>query len=145
MSRRTVSSDNQPDDLRRRTMQAVKSKNTKLELKIRSLLHRAGYRYRLHRGDLPGRPDIVFVSRRKVVFVHGCFWHGHNCKGEGMRLPKSNLSYWKPKLEKNKERDVRNRRKLTRMGWRVFVVWECQTKPKKIEKLKTRLFDFLES
>ena len=134
-----------PDAVRRRTMQAVKSKNTKLELMIRSLVHRAGYRFRIHRKDLPGRPDIVLVSRKKVVFVHGCFWHGHNCNRKGMQIPKTNRRYWEPKLKRNRERDVSNRRKLIRMGWRVFVVRECQTKPKKIERLKTRLFDFLES
>ena len=142
-SRASTKKSETPKELRRRTMQAVKSKNTKPEMAIRRLLHAAGYRYRLHRKDLPGRPDIVFVSRRKIVLVHGCFWHGHKCE-LGDRPPKSNVAFWEEKFRKNKERDIRNRRKLRRMGWQVFVVWECQMKPRRCEGLKKRLLKFLE-
>ena len=100
---------------RRRIMQAVKSMHTKPEMAVRRLLHRMGYRYRLHRKDLPGRPDIAFGSRRKAVFVHGCFWHGHGCaKG---RLPKSRLDYWQPKIAQNVERDRTKREQLEALGW----------------------------
>src|ERR1043166_4715922 len=110
-------------------MRAVKSKGTKPEIKVRRLLHKAGYRYRLHRKDLPGNPDLVFPSRRAVIFVHGCFWHRH--KGCG-RMPKSKLSYWLPKLEANKTRDQKNQRALRRSGWRVLVIWECQLRDKNL-------------
>ncbi|CAN0579472.1 unnamed protein product, partial [Laminaria digitata] len=104
---------------RRRIMQAVKSKDTKPELVVRRLLHSFGYRYRLHRKELPGKPDIVFPSRKKAVFVHGCFWHWHGCpKGQ---LPKSRLDYWQPKLAKNVERDRTKKEQLESLGRRVLV------------------------
>src|SRR5437016_10732119 len=107
-------------------MSRIRSKDTKPELLVRRLIHTLGYRYRLHRRDLPGVPDLVFPSRRAVIFVHGCFWHRHKrCKG-GARAPKSRLKYWKPKLEGNSVRDARNRKSLLRNGWRVLVIWECQ-------------------
>lgn len=106
-------------------MALVKSKNTEPELTVRRLLHRLGYRYRLHVRSLPGCPDIVFPSRRSVILVHGCFWHRHNCE-MGNRMPKSRLSFWIPKLQGNKERDRRKRRALRRAGWSVLVIWECQ-------------------
>lgn len=108
-------------------MALVRGKNTKVELCVRRSLHRAGLRYGLHSAGLPGRPDIVFRSRRAVVFVHGCFWHRHadpHCKLA--RLPKSRVEFWKAKLEGNRDRDVRNAAKLREMGWRVLVAWECQ-------------------
>jgi DNA mismatch endonuclease, patch repair protein len=105
-------------------MRAVKSANTRPELQLRSLLHRAGLRFRLHRKDLPGCPDIVLPSRRAVIFVHGCFWHGHNCK-RGSRVPKSNQEYWLAKIRRNRERDQRARKQLRSLGWIVLVVWEC--------------------
>lgn len=110
--------------LRSRTMRAVKDQDTKPELAIRSFLHRQGYRFRLHRKDLPGSPDLVFVSRRKVVFVNGCFWHGHTC-ARGARLPKTNRDYWRTKILQNVSRDRRSIASLRRSGWRVLVVWEC--------------------
>src|SRR5579864_2977074 len=91
-------------EVRRRTMQAVKSKDTAPELLVRSLAHRMGYRFRLHRKDLPGKPDLVFPGRRKAIFVHGCFWHCHDCEGEP-RMPGQNRAYWKKKLTRNKQRD----------------------------------------
>lgn len=105
-------------------MARVRQKNTGPELRLRRQLHAAGYRFRLHRKDLPGTPDIVFPGRRKVIFVHGCFWHGHDCRAG--RAPSSNLAYWAAKIGANVERDERNGRMLEAAGWRVFVVWQCQ-------------------
>lgn len=113
------------DPQRSATMRAVKSRDTKPEIEVRSLLHRNGYRFRLHRKDLPGKPDIVFPSRHKVVFVHGCFWHGHSCR-RGERIPKNNRDYWVDKIRGNVERDAFNLKQLTEQGWQAFVVWECQ-------------------
>lgn len=105
-------------------MRAIRSKDMKPELAVRKLVHGMGYRYRLHRHDLPGRPDMVFPSRRKVIFVHGCFWHSHSCKTA--HVPKTNQGYWGPKLERNRIRDARNIEALTEKGWRSLVVWECE-------------------
>jgi DNA mismatch endonuclease (patch repair protein) len=106
-------------------MARVQSKNSRPELFVRKLVFSFGYRYRLHMRNLPGCPDMVFVGRRKVIFVHGCFWHRHsNCALA--RMPKSRLDFWMPKLQANKQRDQRNRRLLTRSGWKVLTVWECQ-------------------
>lgn len=122
-------------------MQKVKSKDTHPEMVVRRLLHKAGYRYRLHRKDLPGRPDIVFPSRRKIIWVHGCFWHRHpGCKYN--RMPASNQSYWTPKLESNVIRDEQALYQVTAEGWESMVVWECETKD--AEELLSRLAEFLE-
>ena len=122
-------------------MALVKSKDTKPEIAVRRLIHRMGYRYRLHSRVLPGHPDLVFPTRKKVIFVHGCFWHRH--KGcPNTRLPKTRLDFWKPKLEKNRKRDLAKQRKLRRQGWRMLVVWECQINNEK--KLSGRLRAFLE-
>ncbi len=111
--------------VRSRIMAQVKSKNTKPEMTVRRLLHGLGYRYRLHRKDLPGKPDLVFPSRRKAVFINGCFWHGHvNC--DKARLPSSNRDYWQTKLRRNRERDERNLALLQESGWGTMVVWECE-------------------
>ena len=121
-------------------MRAIRSRDMKPEMVVRKLIHGMGYRYRLHRSDLPGKPDLVFPSRKKVIFVHGCFWHSHEC---GMaHKPKSNLDYWAPKLERNKERDAENVAGLEMRGWRVFIVWECETKD--YETLKQKLICFLD-
>ena len=131
--------DTRTPEQRRRIMQSVKTENTGPELVVRRLLHGMGYRYRLHRRDLPGKPDIVFVSRRKAIFVHGCFWHGHACpKG---RLPKSRLDYWQPKLDKNMTRDRTKIEQLESLGWSVLVIWQCETVDK--EALTARLQDFV--
>lgn len=106
-------------------MSLVKAKNTRPEMLIRRLVHGAGYRYRLHGAKLPGKPDLVFASRRKIIFVHGCFWHRHD-RCALARMPKSNQDFWMAKLEGNKERDATNYRKLHEMGWDVMVVWECE-------------------
>lgn len=106
-------------------MARVRSENTGAELVVRRLVHSMGYRYRLHRKDLPGRPDLVFVGRRKVIFVNGCFWHQHpQCSFA--RKPKSREDYWLQKFENNCARDVRNREELILAGWKVLTVWECE-------------------
>lgn len=107
-------------------MSQVGTKDTKPEMLVRRALHRLGYRYRLHRRDLPGSPDLVFPSRQKAIFVHGCFWHGHGCKWG--KLPKSRLDYWKPKIETNRERDIKNMAALAEQGWEATVVWQCELK-----------------
>jgi DNA mismatch endonuclease (patch repair protein) len=119
-------------------MRAIKGKNTKPEIAIRKLLHGLGYRFRLHRKDLPGSPDIVFVSRKKVVFVHGCFWHGHACKRN--RVPASNRAYWMEKIARNKRRDARVKRALTHLGWAHHTVWECGLKKPALLALRLRRF-----
>lgn len=111
---------------RRRLMQAVKTKDTGPERAVRSLLHRLGYRFRLHRRDLPGTPDIVLPGRLVAIFVHGCYWHGHGCRIG--RLPKSRLDYWQAKIEANRQRDDRKADSLGALGWRVLVVWQCELK-----------------
>ncbi len=127
-------------DLRRRTMQAVKSGDTKPEMMVRRMLHAAGFRYRLHRKDLPGCPDLVFPARRKVIFVNGCFWHGHDC-ARGARMPKTNVDYWTTKISRNRSRDVKNFRALRLARWDVHVVWECELQN---QWLGRRLKRFLE-
>jgi len=112
---------------RSQVMRAVKGKNTRPELAVRSLLHALGYRFRIHRKDLPGFPDIVLPGRKAVIFVHGCFWHGHACK-RGSRAPKANADYWTKKLAGNVVRDEKRQTELVGLGWRVLVVWECEVK-----------------
>ena len=106
-------------------MSRIRNKNTKPELQIRRLVHALGYRFRLHGCNLPGRPDLVFPGLRKIIFVHGCFWHRHE-KCSYAKLPKSNRKFWTPKLNANRKRDNRNMRLLEDMGWSCFVVWECE-------------------
>lgn len=108
-------------------MAKIKSKNTKPELLLRKKLHAMGFRYRLHDAKLPGKPDLVFPSRKKVVFVNGCFWHGHDCP-VGARLPKSNTAFWVDKRERNQARDLRQIALLKDLGWECLVVWECTIK-----------------
>ena len=108
-------------------MAKIKSKNTKPELLLRKALHALGFRYRLHDKKLPGKPDLVFPSRKKVIFVNGCFWHGHDCP-VGSRLPKSNTEFWRDKRAKNKARDQRQLAQLDLLGWESLVVWECDIK-----------------
>jgi DNA mismatch endonuclease (patch repair protein) len=104
-------------------MARIKGKDTRPELTVRRILHAAGFRYRLHAKNLPGRPDIVLRSRKTLVFVNGCFWHGHDC--HGTRLPKSNRRFWNAKIKANMARDACNLAECRRLGWRVLVVWEC--------------------
>lgn len=125
---------------RRRCMAAIRSKDTKPELIVRSIAHGLGYRFRLQRRDLPGRPDLVFTGRRKVVFVHGCFWHQH----PGCRFatrPTTRAAFWAAKLDGNRERDARVQQQLEQLGWAVLVVWECETR--KPEAVGARLAAFL--
>jgi len=120
-------------------MRRIRSKGMLPELAVRSLVHRMGYRFRLHRKDLPGKPDLVFVSRRKVIFIHGCFWHVHDCRVA--HTPKSNAAYWGPKLERNRVRDASNLKALRAAGWKPLVIWECQMKNGK--SLQKRIAVFL--
>ncbi len=108
-------------------MRAVKSEHTKPEITLRKALHRLGYRYRLNVRDLPGKPDLVFPKYQTVLFVHGCFWHGHHCK-RGKRIPKTNTAYWTEKIARNKARDKKNAAALRVLGWRVITIWECKLK-----------------
>lgn len=121
-------------------MSRIKSKDTKPELRVRSLLHRLGYRFRLHRKNLPGRPDIVLPKYKTAIFVHGCFWHRH----EGCRFaynPKSRMDFWRKKFEENQRRDKKNSTKLKELGWKVAVIWECETQNSK--KLNLTLIEIL--
>lgn len=112
---------------RSQIMGCVKSKNTAPELVVRRLAHRLGYRFRLHRKDLPGSPDLIFPRHAKAILVHGCFWHGHERCRRGA-LPKSRIEYWTEKISSNKERDQRKLAELEEAGWEVLVVWECETR-----------------
>mgnify|MGYP001300842414 CR=1 FL=1 len=107
-------------------MSGIKGKDTHPEIAVRKFLHANGFRFRLHRKDLPGKPDIVLPKLNTIIFVNGCFWHRHNCK-KGKHLPKSNVDFWKDKLEKNKIRDRKNATALRDSGWQVLTIWECQT------------------
>lgn len=120
-------------------MSRIRGKDTKPEMVVRSLVHRLGYRFRLHRKDLPGKPDLVFIRLKKIIFVHGCFWHLHACKYGRVR-PKTNADFWQAKRLSNKQRDQKNVRTLKSLGWDVLVVWQCQIKQ---ENLIERLDAFL--
>ena len=121
-------------------MSRIRKTDTTPELAVRHIVHGLGYRFRLYRRDLPGCPDIVLPRHKKVIFIHGCWWHRHNCK-LGRRRPKSRLRYWLPKQRSNKERYTRNLRKLKKQGWKVLTIWECQTR--KPESLTERIVKFL--
>lgn len=129
---------------RTENMRRIQSKNMKPEMTVRSIVHGMGFRYRLHRRDLPGTPDLVFSTRGKIIFVHGCFWHGHDDRAciDGQRKPKSNLDYWLPKLARNRERDETPRASLEPLGWSVLVVWECDIRDRTL--LGERLCGFLD-
>ena len=132
--------DTRTREQRRRIMRAVGSRDTVPEWAVRKFLHKLGYRYRLHRKDLPGKPDLVFPARNKVIFVHGCYWHAHGCRYG--RPPKSRLEYWLPKLDENKRRDAEKTKQLETMGWKVLTVWQCETKD--MESLALTLCNFLD-
>ncbi len=137
----TKSTDTLSPKERSERMGRVHNKDTKPEMRVRRLVHSLGYRYRLHYNGLPGRPDLVFPERKKVIFVHGCFWHRH----EGCsrcRMPKSRLEFWRPKLEKNRLRDLKNLTELHELGWETLVVWECETE--EAAGLPGRIMNFLE-
>lgn len=127
---------------RSKNMGNIRSKDTSPEIIVRKLTHSLGYRYRLHRKDLPGKPDIVFSNRKKIIFIHGCFWHQHDdpsCKIA--RIPKSRTEYWVPKLQRNIERDREHQAQLLSMGWRMLVIWECEVKD--LEKLTYKIRKYL--
>lgn len=122
-------------------MRQITSKDTKPELVLRSLLHRAGYRYSLHSSALPGKPDLIFTSRKAVILVHGCFWHQHHFCQDG-HVPESRTEYWVPKLARNVERDKRVQKELRALGWRVLIIWECELKsPRKVLVKAKRFLD----
>lgn len=122
-------------------MRRIRAQDTAPEMRVRRLVHRLGYRYRLHRRDLPGRPDLAFPSRKKVIFVHGCFWHRHpGCSRT--RTPKSRVSYWEEKFRSNVARDVRKQAELRTLGWDFLIVWECETH--NLEEVARRVVDFLD-
>jgi DNA mismatch endonuclease (patch repair protein) len=121
-------------------MARIRKTDTKPEMLVRRMLHALGYRYRLHRRDLPGNPDIVFASRRKLIFVHGCFWHQHGCR-LGAKQPRARPEYWLPKLQRNKERDLRNLQALKEAGWSTLALWECELSD--TSALERRLRKFL--
>lgn len=123
-------------------MRAVKSRDTTPELIVRRLVHSLGGRYRLHDRSLPGCPDVVLPRRKKVILVHGCFWHWHGCPR--CRLPRARRDYWQAKIAGNVARDRRTRRQLRRAGWRVLVVWECRTRPADRARLRRRVANFLD-
>lgn len=134
-------SDNLTPEQRRKAMARVKSQDTTPEMKARRLAHSLGYRFRLHSENLPGRPDLVFPRLKKVVFVHGCFWHGHDgCKAS--KRPSSNTEYWNTKLDRNIKRDQENIKKLIADGWKPLIIWECQTREQ--NELRRIISDFLQ-
>lgn len=121
-------------------MRAVKSRDTSPELEVRTVLRRFAPGYRLHREDITGKPDIAYVGRKRAIFVHGCFWHGHDC-ARGARLPKTNADYWRAKIARNVLRDARHQEALAAQGWRALVVWECELKDR--DALEKNLRDFI--
>jgi DNA mismatch endonuclease (patch repair protein) len=127
-------------DQRSANMRAIKSTGTGPEMTVRRLVHAMGYRYRLHRSDLPGKPDLVFGPKRKAIFVHGCYWHGHGCRVGG-KGAKSNQQFWGPKIAGNRARDQRTAVALRNDGWKILVIWECEIRNGK--GLKTRVRKFL--
>lgn len=132
------------EERRSYNMRQIKSSDTGVEMAVRKMIHAMGYRYRLHDRRLPGSPDIVFRSRRKVIFVHGCFWHQHPDPGcLDSRIPKSNQSYWVTKLSRTQHRDLSNQTLLSEGGWEFLVIWECELKD--LSTLRGRLVDFLDS
>jgi|GEM_PF-842771 len=139
-AQRSYSGDTLSPTERSERMSRVRSKNTKPELLVRRLLYSMGYRYRLHLRAVPGNPDIVFPSRKKAIFVHGCYWHRHRGCPK-CRLPKSKLDFWKPKLEGNRKRDLKKQRELRLSGWKFLVIWECEIDR---DGLHVRLQSFLE-
>lgn len=128
------------DPARSAVMRAVRGKDTGPELKVRRAAHALGYRFRLHRKDLPGSPDLVFPRLKTAVFVHGCFWHGHDC-ARGARMPKTNTDYWRAKISRNVARDARTSVELQALGWKVETIWECELKDLSLlnERLKCAL------
>lgn len=113
---------------RSKNMSHIRSKDTSIELKVRKYLFSLGYRYRVNYKELPGNPDIVFTKKKIAIFIHGCYWHGHNCNSRYAHVSKSNTDYWNTKIQRNQERDKRNIEQLEKDGWKVIVLWECEIK-----------------
>lgn len=132
--------DNLSPERRSANMRAVRNRNTRPEIVVRRVSHALGYRFRVHVSKLPGKPDLVFASRYKVIFVHGCFWHRHGCK-HGLQVPKTNTEFWEKKIKRNMQRDRVDVQRLRKIGWRSLIIWECQTK--NLEKLEGKLRRFL--
>lgn len=130
--------------VRSRNMSRIRSKDTTPEMIVRRLVHAAGFRYRLHARNLPGRPDLVFPRLRKAIFVHGCFWHRHRCRN-GQVVPATRTAFWEAKFEANVSRDREARQQLRRSGWDVLVVWECATRVRDLSRLRDKLIGFLNS
>lgn len=131
-----------PDPARSAVMRAVRAKDTTPEMIVRRMVHGMGYRYRLHAKDLPGKPDLCFRARRKVIFVNGCFWHGHDCR-RGARPPRENAAYWSAKIARNAARDAANLAALAETGWAALTIWECETPVRRRDELAARLRAFL--
>lgn len=136
--------DNLTKDERSEIMSRVKSRNTRPELAVRKLIWAMGIRYRLEGRDLPGKPDIVFRRLRKVIFIHGCYWHRHEgCPNT--RTPKSRVNFWTQKFETNRQRDEEHYRELKAMGWQFLIIWECEIKPRKMDELSKKISEFIEN
>ncbi len=135
-----ILSDVHTPEQRSRNMAAIRSKDTKPEMLVRKMVHRMGYRFSLHRKDLPGKPDLTLSKHSKVIFVHGCYWHMHKCK-YGRVAPRTNAEFWRVKRESNVKRDKRHLAALRKAGWNTLVIWECQTKDP--DRLEARLLKFL--
>jgi DNA mismatch endonuclease, patch repair protein len=131
--------DNLSPNCRSHLMSRIRGKNTAPELAVSRIVHALGYRFRLHRGDLPGRPDLVFPSRQKIIFVHGCYWHRHDCKKA--TTPKTNIDFWQKKFDDNVVRDMKNLNDLADLGWEALIVWQCETE--RPEELSRRMVGFL--
>jgi DNA mismatch endonuclease, patch repair protein len=130
-------------DRRSENMRRIPSKNTIPELTVRRIVRALGHcGYRIHKKDIPGKPDIAWIGRKRAIFVHGCFWHGHNCK-EGLRKPKSKIDYWLPKIESNKKRDAEHNKTLKADGWKILTIWECELK--NVERVEKRLKKLLDT
>ncbi len=130
-------------EARSKLMSKIHSNNTGPEITVRRMLRSSGIGYRLHKPKLPGRPDIIMKGRKAVIFVHGCFWHQHDCRIAN--VPTSNTAYWVEKFKRNKERDQQNLLELRELGWRVLIVWECSLRKKNIEKAKMEILDWIQS
>lgn len=127
-------------ELRSFIMRQIKSKDTRPEMMVRRLVFGLGYRYRLHRKTLPGRPDLAFIAKQKAIFVNGCFWHGHDCPN-GKRVPRTNTEFWVQKIARNKERDAASLKGLAELGWQTLTIWECEMKD--ADALRRRIVEFL--
>ena len=128
--------DRMTKEQRSKNMSHIRSKDTSIELKVRKYLFSLGYRYRVNYKKLPGKPDIVFTKKKIAIFIHGCYWHGHNCNSRYAHVSKSNTDYWNTKIQRNQERDKRNIEQLEKDGWKVIVLWECEIKDNFEEKSK---------